>query len=127
MRVNPRNRSVKSIYKTHIDVLHVEVEHNIESLSDLVASKRAACPDDEDEHLDASNSAAETFRREMIQIGCTENIYQQLADSIAPSIFGMEDTKKGILCQLFGGVRKVPTSAVLGCGPGFIHWCTSYV
>ena len=28
MRVNPRNRSIKSIYKTYIQVTHIDVEHN---------------------------------------------------------------------------------------------------
>jgi len=28
---------------------------------------------------------------------------QVLVDSFAPSIFEMEDVKKGLLCQLFGG------------------------
>lgn len=34
------------------------------------------------------------------------DIYKLLADSIAPSIFGMEDVKKGVLLQLFGAVNK---------------------
>jgi DNA replication licensing factor MCM4 len=34
-------------------------------------------------------------------------IYEKLASSIAPSIWQMEDVKKGILCQLFGGTCKV--------------------
>ena len=35
------------------------------------------------------------------------NIYDRLAASIAPSIWQLEDVKRGILCQLFGGVSKV--------------------
>ena len=34
-------------------------------------------------------------------------IYERLAASIAPSIWQLEDVKKGVLCQLFGGVSKV--------------------
>ena len=33
-------------------------------------------------------------------------IYSKLAEAFAPNIFGLEDTKKGILLQLFGGANK---------------------
>lgn len=33
-------------------------------------------------------------------------IYRKLVDALAPSIWENEDVKKGILCQLFGGVSK---------------------
>lgn len=31
------------------------------------------------------------------------NVYERLVESFAPSIWEMDDVKKGILCQLFGG------------------------
>ncbi len=34
-------------------------------------------------------------------------IYEKIASSIAPSIYGNEDIKKAIACLLFGGTRKV--------------------
>ena len=34
-------------------------------------------------------------------------IYQKLIDSIAPSIWQLDDVKKGVLCQLFGAGSKV--------------------
>ncbi len=34
------------------------------------------------------------------------DIYELLSNAIAPSIFGHEDIKKGILLQLFGGTKK---------------------
>lgn len=36
----------------------------------------------------------------------TENIYQRLVSSIAPTVYGHEIVKKGILLQLLGGVHK---------------------
>ena len=36
-----------------------------------------------------------------------EDVYDLLIDSLAPSIWENNDVKKGILCQLFGGVSKV--------------------
>ncbi|ELP83537.1 DNA replication licensing factor mcm4-B, putative [Entamoeba invadens IP1] len=37
----------------------------------------------------------------------TPNWYEKLVHSLAPSITEMDDVKKGLLCQLFGGTRKV--------------------
>jgi DNA replication licensing factor MCM4 len=34
------------------------------------------------------------------------SLYDMLIDSFAPSIWENQDVKKGILCQLFGGVSK---------------------
>uniref|UniRef100_A0A8D8SGI8 DNA replication licensing factor MCM5 n=1 Tax=Cacopsylla melanoneura TaxID=428564 RepID=A0A8D8SGI8_9HEMI len=34
------------------------------------------------------------------------NIYERIAKSIAPSIYGFQDVKKAIACLLFGGCRK---------------------
>jgi DNA replication licensing factor MCM4 len=33
-------------------------------------------------------------------------VYEKLIDAFAPSIWENQDVKKGILCQLFGGVSK---------------------
>lgn len=35
------------------------------------------------------------------------NIYEKLVASLAPSVWEMEDVKKGLLCQLFGGSESV--------------------
>lgn len=35
------------------------------------------------------------------------NLYTRLVASLAPNIWEMDDVKKGVLCQLFGGVTKV--------------------
>lgn len=35
-----------------------------------------------------------------------ETIIEDLVQSFAPSIFGNEEIKKGILAQLFGGAKK---------------------
>lgn len=39
------------------------------------------------------------------------DLYDRLANAIAPSIFENEDIKKGILLQLFGGTRKTFNSS----------------
>jgi DNA replication licensing factor MCM4 len=43
---------------------------------------------------------------ELLALSQRPDIYEFLARSLAPSIFEMEDVKKGVLCQLFGGINK---------------------
>lgn len=51
-----------------------------------------------------------TFSPEQIKqfqdLAAKPEVYQLLVDSLAPSIWESQDVKKGILCQLFGGVAK---------------------
>lgn len=49
-----------------------------------------------------SATEEETFRR----MAATPNLFDRLADNLAPSIFGSRDIKKAIVCLLFGGSRK---------------------
>nr|CAD7394144.1 unnamed protein product [Timema cristinae]CAD7425753.1 unnamed protein product [Timema monikensis] len=50
-----------------------------------------------------TTSEEETFRR----LAASPNLYDRIARSIAPSIFGAADLKKAIACLLFGGSRKL--------------------
>ena len=47
----------------------------------------------------------------MQALGAEPDIYEKLTASLAPSIWQMEDVKKGVLCQLFGGTTKVSLGA----------------
>lgn len=55
----------------------------------------------------------EAFRR----LAASPDVYERIAKSIAPSIFGAEDMKKAIACLLFGGtvvvVIIIPLSKVI--------------
>jgi DNA replication licensing factor MCM4 len=44
---------------------------------------------------------------ELMKLGRSADIYERLTASLAPSIWQMDDVKKGILCQLFGAGTKV--------------------
>ncbi|KER31236.1 hypothetical protein T265_13006, partial [Opisthorchis viverrini] len=48
----------------------------------------------------------EADEEEIIALGHSPNIYERLARSIAPSIYGSVDIKKAIACLMFGGSRK---------------------
>jgi DNA replication licensing factor MCM4 len=58
----------------------------------------------DDEEMDVEEKAREEeFRR----LAARPDIYELLVRSLAPSVWEMEDVKRGILCQLFGGSTKV--------------------
>lgn len=108
VRVNPRQRAVKSIYKTYVDVLHVQKVDNRRMGAD--ASTLDA---EDDETVQTDVPVMEETRKvspeEEEKIRATaarDDIYDLLARSLAPSVYEMDDVKKGILLQLFGGTNK---------------------
>ena len=76
-------------------------------------------PELESEEDPAERERRITRRAEMEarlrDLSARPDIYELLARSLAPSIWGMDDVKKGILLQLFGGTNK---SIVRGGGAG---------
>eukprot|EP00993_Chasmostoma_nieuportense_P002750 NODE_351_length_2365_cov_46.875782_g328_i0.p1 GENE.NODE_351_length_2365_cov_46.875782_g328_i0~~NODE_351_length_2365_cov_46.875782_g328_i0.p1 ORF type:complete len:734 (+),score=187.62 NODE_351_length_2365_cov_46.875782_g328_i0:50-2251(+) len=57
------------------------------------------------------SSRAQVWRPEdesaFLQLSKQPDLYSKISRSIDPAIFGLEDTKKAISCQLFGGTRKL--------------------
>lgn len=131
VRTNPRLRELKSVYKTYIDVVHIQKDEasNLfsmfaaeesqmqataqELLSQTVQQRNLAdAPNTQDAGtlLHTSNMTREEMeikRHAFRELAADPNIYARLAASIAPSIWQLDDVKKGILCQLFGGVSKM--------------------
>jgi DNA replication licensing factor MCM6 len=60
--------------------------------------------DDEEEEVDVESKFTLHERHEVINMKQSDDLYTKLAQSIAPSIMGHLDVKKGILLQLFGGI-----------------------
>lgn len=81
-RVHPKVTKLASIYQTYLDVIHV----------------RQANPErhGSDELSDARIAEIQAWARR-------PQIYQDLTKSLAPSIWELDNVKKGILCMLFGG------------------------
>ncbi len=105
VRINPRQRTVKALFKTYIDVLHIQkvdkkrlgidVSTIEQELSEQVAGaveEARKVTEEEEEKIKA------TARR--------GDVYELLSRSLAPSVYEMDDVKKGILLQLFGGTNK---------------------
>ncbi|CAH1778811.1 unnamed protein product [Owenia fusiformis] len=99
LRMNPKQRNVKSVYKTHIDVVHYR-KQDTKRLHEA----------DEDGEIHLSDERIEEIKK----LSKTPGLYQKLVNSIAPSIYENEDIKKGIIMQLFGGSRKDFTASGRG-------------
>ena len=116
-RINPNVRSVKTIYRTYIDVIgytktdakRYENEEANDAVGDDVAMADEELDDDNREQgLNAAfdTGLSEEQKRKFHEFAASPLVYDMLIDSLAPSIWENHDVKKGILCQLFGGCSK---------------------
>ena len=98
-KVNPKISKVKSVYKTYVDVIHFR------RISGMDANKG-------EDDVANENRTGMTVRfteeriQELKELSKSPNIYSQLTTSLAPSIWELDDVKKGVLCMLFGGNSK---------------------
>jgi DNA replication licensing factor MCM4 len=105
VRVNPRQRSVKNVFKTYVDCLHIQKVDKSrmgidpttieEELSEQVAGS-----------IQETRKVSEEEEAKIRETAARPDVYELLSRSLAPSIYEMEDVKKGILLQLFGGTNK---------------------
>ncbi|KAL7424232.1 MCM DNA helicase complex subunit mcm6 [Cryptotrichosporon argae] len=70
------------------------------------ADVRGDLDDDENEQDAFLHSLTQQEVDELKEMVRAEDIYQRLVSSIAPTVYGHEIVKKGILLQLMGGVHK---------------------
>ena len=89
VRVSSRQRTVKSVFRTHIDVVHFR----------KVDTKRLH---DENKEFTFTPNRID----ELKALSLKPDIYERFAYSLAPSIYSYSDVKKGVLLQLFGGTKK---------------------
>ena len=128
IRAAPNLRILKSVYKTYVDVIHVRKDSasrinntaGSEDREDLNEHTRHAAAErngagDQGNTLEtpsgAGPNAEAEFTPERVEfleaIGKRQDVYERLVSSLAPSIWEMEEVKKGLLCQLFGATHKV--------------------
>ena len=105
VRVNPRQRTIKSLFKTYIDVLHIKKSNN-----KRLGNDASTIEQDLSEHVAGdSEQTRKITKEEEEKIKATaarDDVYEILSRSLAPSLWEMDDVKKGILLQLFGGTNK---------------------
>ncbi|KAK5678867.1 MCM DNA helicase complex subunit [Elasticomyces elasticus] len=105
VRINPRQRTVKNVFKTYVDCLHIQKVDKRrmgidpttieEELSDQVAGS-----------IQETRKVSEEEEEKIKATAARPDVYELLSRSLAPSIYEMDDVKKGILLQLFGGTNK---------------------
>lgn len=139
VRVNPRQRSIKSLFKTYVDVVHVK-RTNVTRMGYDPSTRQGegvargvgiGGEDDADEHLarpegeeeegenEAALSASAEMEAKLKALSRDPKVYDILSRSMAPSIYEMDDVKKGILLQLFGGTNKSIARGGGGGGPRY--------
>ncbi|KAH6666112.1 MCM2/3/5 family-domain-containing protein [Halenospora varia] len=105
VRVNPRQRTLKSIYKTYIDILHIQkvdkkrMGIDVTTLDEEISQEASS-------GIEETRKISEEEEEKIKETAARPDIYELLSRSLAPSIFEMDDVKKGILLQLFGGTNK---------------------
>jgi DNA replication licensing factor MCM4 len=103
-RVRPQSRNLRSVYKSHLDIIHVRRIDASESRRKSIGLIEILNQKNFDQDL--TEAQMEERENELRALAETPDLYEKLAQSIAPSIYGLDDIKKGVLCQLFGGVTK---------------------
>lgn len=105
VRVNPRQRTVKSVYKTFIDALHIQKVDKRRMGVDVTTIEQELS-----EHVSSgTQEVRKVTEEEEAKIKATAarpDVYELLSRSLAPSIYELDDVKKGILLQMFGGTNK---------------------
>lgn len=131
VRVNPRQRVIKTLFKTYVDVVHVKRSDSRRLGVDL--STRGGegrmgrgvigvgGEDDEEQNATHTEMAVHNnlalgnilgyrtraeLEEKLVELSSRPDVYDLLARSLAPSVWEMDDIKKGILLQLFGGTNK---------------------
>lgn len=105
VRINPRQRTVKNIFKTYVDALHVQ-KVDRQRLGVDVSTIEEELSDQVVGDIEQARKFTEAEEKKIKETAERNDIYELLSRSLAPSIYEMEDVKKGILLQLFGGTNK---------------------
>ncbi|KAK9479980.1 MCM2/3/5 family-domain-containing protein [Lipomyces japonicus] len=113
VRVDPRKRTVKSLFKTYLDVVHIQkvdkrrMGLDISTLSlEGEFAQQVATQSTTSSEVEETRKITEEDIRKIKEISSRPDVYGLLSRSLAPSIYEMDDVKKGVLLQLFGGTHK---------------------
>jgi DNA replication licensing factor MCM4 len=108
VRVNPRQRTLKNVFKTYVDVLHIQKVDKKRLGIDVstVDGNSGQAHEGHEEPIEEVRKITEEEVEKIKETAARPDVYELLSRSLAPSIFEMDDVKKGILLQLFGGTNK---------------------
>jgi DNA replication licensing factor MCM4 len=105
VKVNPRHRSIKNIFKTYVDAVHLQkvdkrrMGIDVSTIEEELAEQAAG-------DVQEVRKISEQEEIKIKETAARDDVYELLARSLAPSVYEMDDVKKGILLQLFGGTNK---------------------
>jgi len=108
-RVNSRQRREDTVFRTYIDSVHIKKKRAGTISADQEKQEKMEDGNEniiEFDETDETQALRRSREEEIIELGKDPNIYEKLTRSLAPSIWEMEDVKKGLLCQLFGATHK---------------------
>lgn len=124
VRVNSNKRTLKNVYRTYIDVItYVKADKKRYEIGEQGLNEKNTenieMKEEQDAYAHNNNLIQEGGLGEADDKQFTEqeiasfkkfsqkpDVQDILVDSLAPSIWECNDVKKGVLCQLFGGVSK---------------------
>ena len=105
VRINPRQRTVKNIFKTYVDALHIQ-KVDKKRLGIDVSTLQDELQQHQNGGIDEVRKVSQEEEAKIKEVGARLDVYELLSRSLAPSVYEMDDVKKGILLQLFGGTNK---------------------
>lgn len=105
VRINPRQRTIKSLFKTYVDVLHIQ-KTDKRKLGIDVSTVEQELSEQITGNVEQTRRVSAEEEAKIKETAARPEVYELLARSLAPSIHEMDDVKKGILLQLFGGTNK---------------------
>ena len=120
-RLNPRQRITRSIFKTYIDVLHVKSSQKKRVGSTTTNQLEGDYQRIEQNLTEELDKVSPAMLEKIREIARDPRVFDRLASSLAPSIFGHVDAKKSVLLQLFGGTNKTYAKAENAKHRGNIH------
>ncbi|GME90020.1 unnamed protein product [[Candida] boidinii] len=103
IKANSRQRALKAMYKTYVDVVHIKKVDKRKLGQD---SSTLEGDLKEQQEVDEIRKLSGKEIAKIKEVSERDDLYELLARSLAPSIYEMDDVKKGILLQLFGGTNK---------------------
>ena len=118
VRVHPKISKLKSIYKTYVDVIHFQTITGMERHWNRPANTSSSTNTNTNTNSSSSSANHDLSRQshwtpqriaQLRALSQQPDIYELLTQSLAPSIWEMDNVKKGVLCMLFGGNnQRVP-------------------
>ncbi|KAI5301144.1 hypothetical protein KEM56_001928 [Ascosphaera pollenicola] len=105
VKVNARQRVTKSLFKTYVDVLHIQ-KVDKKKLGIDASTVEQELAEQIASEVDQVRKISEEDERKIKEMAQRPDLYDLLSRSLAPSIYELDDVKKGILLQLFGGTNK---------------------